>query len=277
MIAVVTGASGFIGTHLVVRLKSDGIEVVKIPHNTLKDREYLSECLHKINPQYIFHLSAYGNMSNQKDEDETINANYLNTYNLLQATKDIPYTLFLNVSTSSVYGKSYTTMRETQRLRPDTLYAATKAGAEYLCRYFRKKYKKVIVTVRPFSVYGPGEASFRFIPTLLKNKKEGLKTNIIRGVHDWIYIDDLINGIMKIVENVGYLPHRTYNIGTGVMTSNTNVADMIVDNYIATDDTKIQDSDVWVADCERLKDLNWAPAVSIQKGIFLTSNYESTT
>ncbi len=265
--AVITGASGFIGSHLVERLKRDGFEVIKIPHQNLKSVSYLTGYMKSIKPDYIFHLSAYGNMSNQTDEDEILQANYINTYYLLQATKDIPYKLFVNFSTSSVYGKTYRRMKEWHRLKPDTMYAATKAGAEYLCRYFRKKYKKVIVTVRPFSVYGPGEASFRFIPTLINCSLAGKKPTIIKGNHDWIYIDDFINGVMKLVENAGNLPHRTYNIGTGHMTSNTEVAAHISTDYHFVPDVKIQDSSVWIADIGRMAELNWKPSVKIQEGI----------
>jgi len=268
--AVVTGSSGFIGSHLVRRLKSEGFDVVRIPHENLKSKEYLLGYMGSINPQYIFHLASYGNMSNQSDEDEMVQANYINTYNLIQATLNLPYVLFVNFSTSSVYGKTYRRMREYHRLKPDTLYAATKAGAEYLCRHFRKKYKKVIVNVRPFSVYGPGEADFRFIPTLIRNDMQANVSTVIQGNHDWIYIDDFINGVMKLVENAGSLPHRTFNIGSGEMKSNFDIANLISDSFTISNERKIQDSDVWVSDNRRLRELNWRPMTTLEEGIFKT-------
>jgi len=272
--ALVTGSSGFIGSHLVARLKKEGFEVIKIPHNNLKSIHYLRGYMEAINPQYIFHFAAYGNMSHQKDENEMVQANYINTYNLLQATKRLPYVLFVNCSTSSVYGRTYRKMKEIHRLKPDTLYAATKAGAEYLCRYFRKNYHKVIVNIRPFSVYGPGEADFRFIPTLIKNDDKNIASEVINGNHDWIYIDDFINGVMKIVENSGFLPHRTFNIGTGRMTSNEQVAKMITKDYNLSPEVKIQDSEMWVADTERIASLNWQPTTELAEGIEIVKKHE---
>jgi nucleoside-diphosphate-sugar epimerase len=277
-IALVTGSSGFIGSHLVARLKKERFEIVRVPHENLKNIKYLKEIVKSINPTHIFHLSAYGNMSNQQDEDEIIQANYINTYNLLQATKDLPYILFLNFSTSSVYGRTHRKMREYHRLKPDTLYAATKAGGEYLCRYFRKKYQKVIVNVRPFSVYGEGEADFRLIPTLLKNDMNQKQSTVVEGNHDWIYIDDFISAIMKLVDNSGCLCHRTYNIGTGIMTSNKEVADEITADYHYIPEKKIQDSEVWVADTSRMTELNWKAGTSIYDGIDkVKKSYETTT
>lgn len=275
--ALVTGGNGFIGKHLVARLKSEGFEVVKLPHENLKSPKYLKGYIESVAPTHIFHLAAYGNMSNHTDEDEMVQANYVNTYNLLQASISIPYSVFIYVSTSSVYGRTYRKMKESHRLKPDSLYAATKAGAEYLCRYFRKRYRKVIVNVRPFSVYGPGEADFRLIPTLIHNDLQQKTSTVINGNHDWIYIDDFINGLMRIVENCGALPHRTYNIGTGYMTSNIDVCSYITDNYTHKPEKKIQDSEVWIADNSRLNELNWKPAVSIEQGIEIVKKYETAT
>lgn len=267
MKAILTGSRGFIGFHLVARLKQEGIDVIPVYHEKLSSLPYLKSFLHEVNPDYIFHLSAYGNMGGQVEEDQILLSNVFHTYNLLQASKDIPYKLFINVSSSSVYGRQQERMSEHLRIKPDTLYAATKASGEYLCRYFRKKYKKTIVTVRPFSVYGPGEADFRFIPTLIRHALDGTQATVQGGNHDWIYIDDFVNGIMKIVENVDDLPHRTFNIGTGIMTSNLQIANMILKNFEYTDEIKVTDSKLWYASIRRLEQLNWKPAISLQEGI----------
>lgn len=273
MKCLITGASGFIGSHLKQYLIDQGHEVVSIPHEYLYDPLALTAMALVYSPDYIFHLAAYGNMSHQIDEDQILHANIMGTYNLLQATKDCKYKLFVNFSSSSVYGWSDQPMSEKQTLRPNTLYAATKASAEYLCRYFRKKYKRIIVNARLFSVYGPGEADYRFIPTLIKNAKENKITQVMRGNHDWIYIDDVCRAVGKIIDNAESLPHRTFNIGTGIMTSNEEIARLITENYEPIQQGKKSDSIVWVANTRRLEDLNWKPEVTIREGIKKTIAY----
>jgi len=270
-VALVTGANGFIGSHLCRRLDSSGFEVVKIGHELLSSPDYLKGYCEQVSPDFIFHCAAYGNMSIHTDETRIIEANITRTWNLLNATKNVNYDLMINVSTSSVYGRSFQPMKETQKLHPDTLYAATKAAGEHLCRAFRKNNKKMIVTVRPFSVYGPGEASYRFIPTVIAKAKSHESVQLMEGTHDWIYIDDLIDGMMTLVKRKDDLKHRTYNLGTGVSYSNEMVIEKLSAHlkipYVKTGKRKPQDSLLWQADIGRMEALGWTPAHTLDQGL----------
>jgi nucleoside-diphosphate-sugar epimerase len=264
---LLTGSGGFIGGALYRSFEAQKINVMRVHHDCLSEPEKLRELCDIFNPTHILHFAAYGNMSDQKDEQEMKKANIDNLWNLLNATKEIDYELFINCSTSSVYGWAKDWMQETDRIKPITMYASTKAAGEMLCRSFRKVHKKNIVTVRPFSVYGDFEARFRFIPTLILNKKLGVTSNVIDGNHDWIYISDFIRAIYAIMENVENLTHRTYNIGSGKMTPNKDIADMVGGEYEFTPGMKTSDSRIWKANISRLMGLNWKPQVSIEEGI----------
>lgn len=275
--SIVTGAHGFIGSHLVKRLEQEGHEIIKIPYQQLDSFHYLKGLCEQINPNYIFHLASYGNMSGQNDDDETVMANIVRTWTLLKATKEANYKMFIHVSTSSVYGKTSKAMHEQDTIRPMTLYAATKASAEYLCRAFRKKYKKMIVSVRPFSVYGPGEAKHRFIPTLINNAIDGKPSTVIQGQHDWIYIDDFINALTTLLKKRDSLTNRLYNVGTGVMYSNVEVAQelskIIPLSYERSSEWKVQDSTFWKADTKRISNIGWLPQVTLPEGLQKTVKY----
>lgn len=275
--AIVTGSNGFIGSHLVERLKKEGFEVYRLTYHMLDSHSKLKAIIEKINPEYIYHLAGYGNMSNQENDDEVIMSNIVRTWTLLKATKDINYKLFVNFSTSSVYGFYDKPMGEWLKIRPRTMYAATKAGAEYICRAFRKKYLKCIVTVRPFSVYGPGEADFRFIPTIIRNAIENKPSSVIGGNHDFIYIDDFIDGVIKITEEKANLTKRTFNIGSGKMYSNEQVVEEISKyldvRYEFTNEFKKTDSKVWVASIQRMRMLNYEPKTTLEEGIKKTVEY----
>lgn len=269
--AIVTGSSGFIGQHLVTRLKEEGFTVYRITHNLLDSYTKLKELVEKIKPDYIYHLASYGNMGNQDNDDEVIMANIIRTWTLLKATQEIDYKLFVNFSTSSVYGYYDAPMGEWLKVRPNTMYAATKAGAEYICRAFRKKHRKTIVSVRPFSVYGPGEADYRFIPTIIRNAMAKKSSNVILGNHDWIYIDDFIDGVMTITNNYLDLTKRLYNIGTGDMYSNQQVIEEISKymdvKYELEPKYKKQDSKVWYASTKRMDMLNYRVKTTFEEGI----------
>lgn len=202
-----------------------GYKVAGIPRELLSMPKELKEWISKANPDMIFHLAAYGNHHHQEDEDEILSANVIKTYLLLKATLDIPYKAFINVSTSSVYGKKSEPMSEKMALDTDTFYGCTKACGEYLVRAFAKRYNKPIVNVRPFSVYGPGEADFRFIPTVIRGLKGEEFTLYPKSVHDWIYIEDFIDGLLGI--DAKKLKGKAINIGTGVQTSNKTVVRML--------------------------------------------------
>lgn len=214
--ALITGSSGFLGKHLLKTLKNSGYKTLRISHEFLR----LQSDIHRFFDSapvfdYIFHLSAYGNMGNHSNDEEIIESNILGTWNLLQATKDIPYKAFINVSSSSV------------TLPHQTIYSATKLGAEALCRAFVDEYQKPIVTVRPYSVYGPEEADFRFIPTVFRSCMTGEPMTLAPGTHDWIYIDDVIRVLIEYVDNIDKLMGATGELGTGIMTSNKSLVKMI--------------------------------------------------
>lgn len=212
---LVTGANGFIGSALVRRLKSLGNEVRTIPHGYLLDQSRLTGSIPN-DIDWIFHLASYGNMPDQSDEYEIFNANVIALWNLLHATLKIPYKAFINTSTSSV------------TLRHQTLYASTKAAGEHLCRSFVDCHNKPIVSVRPYSVYGVNEAYFRFIPTVFRSCIKGDRMKLVAApVHDWIYIDDVVDRMIQSAETIDSLSGQSIGLGTGYATSNGDIVKMI--------------------------------------------------
>ena len=200
--AIVTGANGFIGSHLIEALKDQ--EILKLPHQSLQSSD-LTKIVKDFNPDVIYNLAAYGNMSNQKDEQAILVANIIGTFNLLQATKSIPYKKFVQVSTSSVL------------LNHQTMYSATKLGAEALCKAFVDEYSKPIVVARPYSIYGEGEADFRFIPTVIKALLYGEMMELdTQASHDWVYVGDFVKALIDLAPGF-------YNLGTGRSYTNLEI------------------------------------------------------
>jgi len=265
--AFVTGARGFIGKHLVERLKQN-YEVHSIPHD---DPMYnritlLKNYLTDINPQYIFHFGGYGNHSFQTDPIETYMSNVQFTMNLLEITNELPYKAFVFASTSAI------------QLPKQTLYTTTKHMAETYCQF--KGQDKPIVCVRPASIYGPGEADFRFIPKVINTIKDGdIMDLVLNSYHDWTYVDDFIDGLMLAVENVNTIGNKIVNIGTGLQESNSEIVYEIEKimgktiRYNRVDNLRIWDAPEWLVEPDILNSLGWKPQYSIFQGLERTVKY----
>jgi nucleoside-diphosphate-sugar epimerase len=125
---------------------------------------------------------------------------------MLVSSANINYDTFYNFSSSSV------------TLQAETFYSATKKGAEHICDAFRMKYDKNIVNIRPYSVYGEGEAEFRFIPTVIRNLLNDTPMVVDEdATHDWIYIQDFIDALLD----------GNTEIGTGVKTTNKEIVNTL--------------------------------------------------
>lgn len=271
---LITGASGFIGTALGASLLEKRYKVVALPRSMFYQKKKLKEFVDNLKPDYIFHLASYGNKHFQNDEDKIFRANIVGTFNLLKAVQGINFKAFINVGSSSEYGIKDKPMKEDDFLASETFYGVTKASATLLCRAFAKKYNKAIVTVRPFSVYGPNEDPNKFIPTVVDCGLKEKNLKLAPGVHDWIYIDDFINGMLIVAKKAKKLKGRVINIGTGVQTSNQDVVkivESIIKNKISIEYVSpIRDYDTdfsWVADNSLLKSLGWQNKTSLKEGL----------
>jgi len=173
----ISGQSGFFGTAITEYLRKKKEYVYTIPRE--QSIYQLSVLFSFIKPDYIIHLASYGNHYHQKDFVKMVNTNILGTYNLLEAAKFYDYKLFYNISTSSVI------------LGNQTPYSITKFCGEQLADMYKN-----VVNVRPYSVYGPGEAKHRFIPTVISclnsNSEMILDEN---ATHAWFYIDDCVKAL----------------------------------------------------------------------------------
>lgn len=277
--AIVTGSTGFIGQNLVQRLLKLNYKVAGLPRDLLLNPYELSEYIKSIRPSHIFHLAAYGNHYNQQDFNETVATNVIKTAMLLNSLIGLEFEAFINFGSSSEYGKKEMPMSENTILEPDTYYGATKAAATLLSRVYAGQHDKSVVTVRPFSVYGEGEADFRFIPTVCNS----LITDTLMPVssdakHDWIYIQDFLDGVLRVVKNANKLKGQVVNIGSGVQYSNMEVINQleaIAGKMLKVDVfsyTREYDSDNWVADNRKLLNLGWKPKHTLKEG--LTKTYE---
>lgn len=296
-IFLITGASGFIGSvllrrliqqkkevHLILRKNSrtwridDLLNKVTIHNSDLSNLEELTEIIQKIKPDIIYHLATNGAYSYQKDADQIIQTNILGTWNLLQACNSVDYELFVNTGSSSEYGFKKFAMRETDIVEPTSYYAVTKCAQTLLCSHIAKQEQRPIVTIRPFSVYGPYEEPKRFVPTLMNALMFNQEMNLVapETARDQIYIDDMVDAYLKIDE-LKNNPGEYFNIGTGVQSTIKEVVETAIkitkknaQFKWGTMEGRSWDTNNWVADISKARQLlKWTPKINLEQGLKL--------
>ena len=232
---LVTGATGFIGSHLVRRLVSEKARVyalcrrdadtwrikdclsdLNVVESDITDKDSLISTVQRIRPQKCFHLAAYGVNQSEINFSQAVQTNINGTLNLLLALKDTGLECVVNFGTSYEYGGTSGAISEDSTVNPNNLYAASKSAAWLFYDYFHKSAGVPIVTIKLFPVYGPFEELGKLIPTTIVKalqKKELLLTSGEQE-RDYIFIEDVIDGCLSaatIREAVG----QTINLGTG--------------------------------------------------------------
>ncbi len=247
---MISGMNGFIGTALSNYLHERGDIAIGLKRNIIMNPIGLDLQFKIHKPDYIVHLAAYGNHSFQTNGLRTVYTNIEFGFNMLQASLNVDYKKFYNISSSSV------------TLPQQTLYSATKLSMEKIAEVFAAKYNKPIVNVRPYSVYGPGEAAFRFIPVVIAHLLTGDEMTVEENAtHDWIYIDDFIKAMLA----------GETEIGTGIKTSNKEIIQILEDisgeklNY-KPGKFRDYDNDNWVA-------AKGVEHISLREGLEKTFNH----
>ncbi|MDE2001734.1 MAG: NAD-dependent epimerase/dehydratase family protein [Patescibacteria group bacterium] len=298
---VITGASGFIGSNLVRRMAesrsdihafirsgsdlwrlADLLPKITVHSIDLTDRRDVFDRIRIIKPKTVFHAAAHGVHSFQKDSDKIGAVNLRGTKNILDASIKSGFEIFINTGSSSEYGLKNEPMKETDSLEPRSPYAISKAAATAYCQNMSSLMKLPIITLRPFSVYGPYEAPTKFIPTLLNallgNTCPPLASPGI--ARDYIFIDDLVDAYLTASLRPD-LGGEIFNIGSGKQTTLKEVVELAI--RLTGADIKPKwgtmkpgewDATVWQADISKAKSmLRWRPKNTLEEGLIKTINW----
>lgn len=251
---LVTGAGGFIGSHLVERLVELGGEVraflrynsrnhwgwlesspckenVEIYLGDIRDYDSVKRAVEGID--VIFHLAALiGIPYSYISPSAYVKTNVEGSYNVLQAARELATGRVIHTSTSEVYGTAaYVPIDEAHPLQPQSPYAASKVGADSLAQSFYHAFTLPVTIVRPFNTFGPRQSARAVIPTIISQILSG-KGEITLGslapTRDWNFVSDTVQGFIKIAECDG-LYGETVNIGSGRETSVGEVVRIIAD------------------------------------------------
>lgn len=226
---LVTGADGFIGSHLTESLINSGIKVkafvqynsfnswgwldtlpkeilaeIEIFQGDVRDPNGVREAMKKIDE--VFHLAALIAIPfSYHSPDTYVDTNIKGTLNILQAAKDLDTSRVLITSTSEVYGTAqYVPIDEKHPFQGQSPYSATKIGADRLAESFYRSFNMPITIVRPFNTYGPRQSARAVIPTIitqLLSGKETIKLGSLTPTRDFNYVKDTVNGFIEIAKS----------------------------------------------------------------------------
>ncbi|HVY08675.1 MAG TPA: NAD-dependent epimerase/dehydratase family protein [Mycobacteriales bacterium] len=301
---LITGASGFIGSHLTRRLVKEGAKVhgltstvssvyparlldirdsITLHEASLDDRGAMELLADEVKPEYVFHLGAYTHVGKSWNRvDECIQTNIQGTVNLLMAVERTGFTRFLNTGTSEIYGDIEVPFREDATVHPISPYSVSKHAAEEYCRLFADARDLPLVRVRPFNAYGPMQSPDRVIPEIISRavQKQPLKMTQGTQTREFNYVEDLADGFVALATAPG-IDGDLFNLGCGREVSMRDIAvtilrlmgDPITPEFGALPERPIEIYRMH-ADVTKTRDrVGWTATISLEDGLQRTIDW----
>ena len=308
--ALVTGAEGFIGSHLTELLLDQGFKVralslynsfnywgwleeippsasLEIVTGDIRDPHFCREIVKGVD--IVFHLAAliaipYSYVS----PDSYLDTNIKGTLNICQALKDNGITRLIHTSTSEVYGTArYVPIDEKHPKHPQSPYSASKISADMMALSFYNAFGLPVTIARPFNTYGPRQSARAFIPTIITQMLAGLKqirVGDLTPTRDLNYVTDTCHGFLALAkcdQSIG----KEVNISSNSEISMIDVLDMIQEllkekvDFI-TDEQRIRPKNsevfrLWGDNSLLINLTDWKPLYNLEKGLKKTIEWFS--
>ncbi|SMO60957.1 NAD-dependent 4,6-dehydratase LegB [Solitalea koreensis] len=301
---LITGADGFIGSHLVERLIDEGAKVKAFAYyNSFNSWGWMDtfpkEKLEQIDVftgdvrdpngvrtamqgcEVVFHLAALIAIPySYHSPDSYVDTNIKGTLNILQAAKDLNVEKVLVTSTSEVYGTAlYVPIDEKHPKQGQSPYSATKIGADHIAESFYRSFNLPVTIVRPFNTFGPRQSARAVIPTIITQLlagKEEIKLGALHPTRDLLFVKDTANGFVEIAKSDSLIGEEV-NIATHSEITVGELAQKLINMInpaakIITDDVRLRPEK---SEVERLfganekikQHTNWKQNYSLDEGL----------
>jgi NAD dependent epimerase/dehydratase len=306
---LITGAGGFIGSHLTEHLIELGVDLkafvrynsrndwgmleylskeqlnnIEVTSGDLKDYDAIRQVTEDVD--VIFHLASLISIPySYLHPRENVETNVMGTFNVLMAARDCGVEKVVHTSTSEVYGTAqYVPIDEKHPLQGQSPYSASKIGADKLAESFHRSFELPVATIRPFNTFGPRQSLRAVIPTIISQAltKDEIFLGSLEPTRDYTYVKDLVEGFIKVGESPKSIG-QVINVGSNFEISIGDLAQKIIsligrDVEIKQDPSRLRpkSSEVERLWCDNTKAgelLNWTPTKSLDKGLKETINW----
>jgi NAD dependent epimerase/dehydratase len=258
---LVTGADGFIGSHLTEALVRNGFKVrAFVYYNSFNSWGWLDQCPSEIKEQFevfpgdirdphgvkeamkgcdaVLHLAALIAIPfSYHSPDTYVDTNVKGTLNVLQAARELGVQRIIHTSTSEVYGTAqFVPITEQHPLQGQSPYSATKIAADQLAYSFYSSFDLPVVTVRPFNTYGPRQSARAVIPTVITQIANGareVQLGALTPTRDFSYVQDTVNGFLAVLNSNNGLG-QVVNLGSNFEVSIRDTVSLIAESMNAT-------------------------------------------
>ena len=295
----VTGADGFIGSHLALRLVDEGHTVralcqynsfghkgwledidpemansMDIRHGDIRDGDCMDDLVKGFD--IIFHLAALIAIPYSYHSPRTyIDTNVTGTLNMLQAARRHNVERFVQTSTSEVYGTAqFVPITETHPLQGQSPYSASKIAADQIAYSFFTSFQTPVTIIRPFNTYGPRQSTRAIIPTIVTQLARGERTlnlGALSPTRDFNFIDDTVAGFVNTLR-ADNISGETINLGSNYEISIQDTVKAIARAYgtdvtVTTENKRLRPKNseverLWACNAKARELLNWAPEYS---------------
>jgi nucleoside-diphosphate-sugar epimerase len=292
---LVTGATGFIGSHLVETLQAAGYEVRAMAHyrsspdlgnltadcevvrGDIRDERFVDDAV--AGCELVIHLAALVDVGlSFRTPRSYLDTNVGGCLNILEGCRKHSVPL-ITTSSSEVYGTAVQTpMDENHPLRPRSPYAASKLASDNLARSYHLGFGIPVVILRPFNTYGPRQSDRAIIPSIIKQLGQEVHVGNLESQRDWLYVSDSCAAYLAAIRFMDVLNGGVFNIGTGISYTVRTLLSMLGATHIIQDKERFRSgkSEVDRLECDFSRmyaRTGWEPKVSLEEGLEKTKEW----
>lgn len=300
---LVTGAAGFVGSHLVEALLAQGHQVrcfvrytsnanlgfldeiapdkraaIQVVAGDLRDIDAVRSAAAGIDT--IFHLAALSGIPYSYIHPlEVIDTNVMGTVNVLLAARDHGVSRVVHTSTSEVYGTAqYVPIDESHPLQGQSPYSASKIGAEKIVESFHASYSLPTTVLRPFNIFGPRQSARAVIPTIITQAlvQDEIRLGNFDSTRDFTFVGDTVNAFILAAEADAAIG-KTLNVGSNYEISIGDIARKVID-LVGRDVTLAQEPQrlrptksevqrLWADNQLAMQTIGWTPTIGLDEGL----------
>ncbi|MBF0504242.1 MAG: GDP-mannose 4,6-dehydratase [Candidatus Omnitrophica bacterium] len=299
---LVTGAGGFIASHLVEKLVQKGYKprafvhynssgswgwlecsqyknAIEVVSGDIRDFDVVQQAMRDVDT--VFHLAALiGIPYSYVSPQAYVETNIKGSLNIFQAARDLGVSKVIHTSTSEIYGTAeFVPIHEKHPVNPQSPYAASKSAADFLALSFFRSFDLPVVVVRPFNTYGPRQSARAVIPTIITQVLSGnrtIKLGALDPTRDLTYVEDTVDGFIcagMSDQGVGQIINLGSNSEISIRELAHLIAKLMGVKITIKDDKnrrrpiKSEVERLWADNTKAKRILKWAPTYTLEKGL----------